>query len=123
MILRALPLLALFAAPAAAGGLKCPTEMFCSGNRCFDADPSNDETAQYVRNADGAAPELYLGDGVWVPARRTKEQGTVVFSATSPQGDAVFLGLRSKGGAYILTRREPGAQGRVWTATGRCTDQ
>lgn len=122
MTARALPLL-LLAVPAQAGDLKCPTEMFCSDDRCFAADPTDDEGAHYVRDADGAVPELYLGDGVWVSAARSQEQGTAVFTATSPQGEAVFLGLRQKGGAYILTRREPGARGRVWTATGRCTDQ
>lgn len=122
MTLRALPLAALLAAPAQAGDLKCPTDMFCSDARCFAA-AGDDEGASYVRNADGAAPELYLGDGIWVPATRTQENGTAVFAATSPQGEQVFLGLRQKGGAYVLTRREPGPQGRVWTATGRCNDQ
>lgn len=123
MSLRPLPLLACLAVPAHAGDLKCPTEMFCSDARCIAADPANDEAAHYVRDADGTAPELYLGDGIWVAAIRSQDRGTAVFTATSPQGEAVFLGLRQSGGAYILTRREPGPQGRVWTATGRCKDQ
>ncbi len=102
--------------------LACPTQIFCSDQECFAANPANEEGATYVRDPLGAAPELYLGEGTWVPASRSEGQGSLVWTATSPEGDAVLLGVRREGGDYILTRRDPGAQGRVWIATGRCTD-
>ena len=102
--------------------MACPTQLFCSDQACFAANPADDESAHYVRDPLGAAPELYLGDGIWVAATRAEGQGSLIWTATSPTGEAVFLGVRREGGDYIMTRREPGAQGRVWTATGRCTD-
>jgi hypothetical protein len=111
----------LFAAGPTLADLACPMQLYCSDQECFAANPTDEEGATYVRDPLGAAPELYLGDGIWVAASRADGRGALTWTATSPTGEAVSLGLRREGGDYILTRREP-AGGRVWTATGRCTD-
>ncbi|MCC7319594.1 MAG: hypothetical protein IT542_01310 [Rubellimicrobium sp.] len=110
------------AGPALAD-LVCPTELTCADAACRAADPADEEGATYVRDPLGPASELYLGDGIWVPAARAEDRGALVWSATAPSGEAVVLAVRREGGAYLLTRREPGPDGRVWSATGRCADR
>jgi hypothetical protein len=119
------PFLALAASPLAAQGLVCDPAFFCnvSEDRCFDAPGFNEEGADYVEDPLGAAPRLYVSEGTWAAAERYEGQGTLSWKAVTAEGQSVILTVEQSTGAYTILRREPGAEGRLWYATGTCEDR
>ncbi len=125
-MMRSAALLLLALAPLPAAGqemLACEPAFHCSDVTCFGSDPTilAGETGDYVRNPMGPAPEIYVGDGLWVRSSpAVEQQGTLRWLGTTEQGETVMLTVNRRGGDYIYVRRGPGADGRVWIAAGSC---
>jgi hypothetical protein len=101
---------------------RCAGPNSAAGNSvCRATDPGDAEGATLVGDAMGTAPELHLSAGRWARATRSGGAGTLVWTAAAGPDAPVVLGVARAGGAYALTRREPGPRGRVRARSGRGT--
>ncbi len=103
-----------------AAGLDCRPQIFCSDTSCAATDPDDTEGGTYVRDALGATPEVYVGEGLWVTAQRVEKDGTFTFTGTNSQNAAVMVSVRRQGGAFIYSLLDGDMGKRTWIMTGTC---
>lgn len=115
--------LVLSGGPALAEGIVCDAAFVCSDDRCFAAPGFDAEAADYVEDAMGDAPRIYVSEGTWATAERRESQGTLSWLAQTAAGESVMLTVERTSGAYTMLRRATGATGRVWFATGTCENR
>lgn len=105
---------------AMADRLVCDPDFRCNGETCRALPGLDPEGADYVEDATGAAPQLYVSEGTWAPAERRAQDGTLSFHATAANGERVMLVVDQATGIYTQTRGTPG---NVWFTTGRCRQE
>jgi hypothetical protein len=101
-------------------GLDCRPQMYCSDTSCAATDPDDTDGGTYVRDAMGAAPEVYTGEGQWAAAERVAKNGTWTYTGTNTQNAAVMVSVRRQGGVFIYTLLDGDMGKRTWVMTGIC---